>query len=388
MAGLTNVCESIDEELRLLKSAIEQMTEMAIITKADLDDFNPEIVYVNPAFLEVTGYTEEEVIGKTPKILQGPETNRELISELKELLLDGKTFHGSTINYKKDGTPYHVEWNIAPVRNEDGEIAHWVSVQQDVTERKKAEKQLKRYTEELEEEVRKKTEEVIQAEKMAALGTLVAGVAHEINNPASFIKANLEFLKEDVEEMSEHMEEEKYNVLKELIDVNLEGIKRITVINETLKRFSRPGETEKGLADINQGLKDTILLMQNELKNRIQLHEYYGNIPKVRCHINELNQVFLNLLKNAVESMEQGELWVKTAQDDDNIIIMIIDNGKGMTDTELMNVFDPFYTSKKGGTGLGMSVSYNIIKKHGGTINYDSKPGKGTKVTITVPKET
>ncbi len=387
MTNLDNACGSIDEEVRILKSAIEQMTEMMIITHADLENFDPEIIYVNPAFLEVTGYEAEEVIGKTPKILQGPETNRELLKKLKKLLLDGDTFHGSTINYKKDGTPYHVEWNIAPVKNEEGEIKYWVSVQQDITKRKLAEKELERYTQKLEEEVKKKTREVIQVEKMAALGTLVAGISHEINNPASYIMANLEFLQEDIEELADEIEESKYKELNELIQINLEGVNRITKINNTLKRFSRPGETEKVLSDINQGLKDTILLMHNELKNKIKLHEEYGNIPKIRCYSNELNQVFLNLIKNAAESMDGGDLWVKTSQDDDNIIIEIIDNGKGMTEAEIDNVFDPFYTTKDDGTGLGMSVSYNIIKKHDGNIRYDSELDEGTKVTIKIPKE-
>ncbi len=172
-----------------------------------------------------------------------------------------------------------------------------------------------------------------------------------------------------------------------MIQINLEGVNRITKINNPLKRFSRPGETEKVLSDINQGLKDTILLMHNELKNKIKLHEEYGNIPKIRCYSNELNQVFLNLIKNAAESMDGGDLWVKTSQDDDNIIIEIIDNGKGMTEAEIDNVFDPFYTTKDDGTGLGMSVSYNIIKKHDGNIRYDSELDEGTKVTIKIPKE-
>lgn len=143
MIELEDYCRSQNQEILLLKSALEQMNEMVIITEADLDNFDPKIIYVNPSFMEITGYTKEEIIGKTPKILQGPESDRRMLDDLKRTLLNGHTFQGSTVNYKKDGTPYHVEWSIAPVKDESGEITHSVSVQRDITANVKTHKNLR-----------------------------------------------------------------------------------------------------------------------------------------------------------------------------------------------------------------------------------------------------
>ncbi len=144
MIELKDYCKSQNQEILLLKSALEQMNEMVIITEADLENFDPKIIYVNSSFLEITGYRKEEIIGKTPKILQGPETDRKMLQDLKRTLLNGHTFHGSTVNYKKDGTPYNVEWSIAPVKDRSGDITHWVSVQSDITAHVQTHKDLRK----------------------------------------------------------------------------------------------------------------------------------------------------------------------------------------------------------------------------------------------------
>ncbi|MDG6220260.1 MAG: ATP-binding protein [Candidatus Thermoplasmatota archaeon] len=384
----SNVASSKD--LSLLKSAVEQTSNIVLITDANLESPGPKIVYVNPAFEMITGYGVDEVIGKTPRILHGPKTSYELMKDLKETLLRGEEFHGSTTNYKKNGEEYDVEWHISPVRDEEGNITHFVSVQEDITLKKIRERMLKKYAEKLEEEVRTRTREVIQSEKMAAVGLLVAGVAHEINNPVSYIKANLEFIEEDLKELGQMKEGEKRDELLENMGKMLsscrDGANRISQITTTLKRFSKPDGGGMTPDNINQGLEDTLLIVHNQLKNRITVHKELDKLPLVTCNIGQLNQVFLNLIINASQAMETGDIWIHTYQREGEVFIEIKDNGSGISEKALDTIFDAFYTTKDKGTGLGLSVSYKIIEMHGGRIEVESKIGEGSKFTVRIPK--
>ena len=508
--SLKGSCKGETSFLDLLVSAASQTDEIIMITDADLERPGPRIVFVNPAFTRVTGYSATEAVGKSPRILQGPGTDRSLMRQLVSDLKKGEPFYGETTNYKKDGTPYAVEWHISPVRDTSGKITHFVSVQRDVSEKKTAEEdhrrlvalvessddaiiskdlegnitswnrgahqiygynekevlgksirfifpkdkmsefdhimqkmvagdrlghfetvrvrkdgahinvslsispiidhhdkimgvsviardvtkqkmleaELKRYTESLEQEVKVRTNELIQSEKMASIGLLVAGVAHEINNPLSYIKSNTELLKE----MSQLLGTDKWDTgmrdeLVRLIQVNSEGLTRIANITATLKRFARPDSGEWGMGDVNQGLKDTLILMSNKLKYRVKVEEDYGKVPQVRCNIGQLNQVFMNLLLNASEAMDTGNIWIRTWAEKNSLFISIRDNGSGMPHEIYSKIFDPFFTTKTKGTGLGLSISYKIIKTHKGDILVDSEVGKGTTMTIRLPLE-
>lgn len=242
-------------------------------------------------------------------------------------------------------------------------------------------------------EVKKRTGELVQSEKMASIGLLVAGVSHEINNPLAYIELNTSCIKEDLLELKERCKEkdkETKEILErigKLIDVDIEGINRIATITKTLKRFAKPDEEGKVLTDINQGIKDTLVIVHNQLKHRVNVHEDYGDISNIKCNIGQLNQVFMNLIINASDAMDKGDIWIKTWIDDKNIYVEIKDNGQGIPSDKLNKIFDPFYTTKKHGTGLGLSISYRIIQEHDGKINVESKVGEGTKFTVILPKE-
>lgn len=260
---------------------------------------------------------------------------------------------------------------------------------ENIIEEKQMEEELIKYTYKLEEEVKKKTQESIQTEKMMSLGLLVAGIAHEINNPLAYIKATIEIVKEDLEEIRNNnlrigINSNKLKELQSSIETVSGGIERISNITNTLKRFAKPTE-EKSIQDINQGIKDTLIILQNKLKNRIIVKEDYGNIPPIECNISQLNQVFLNVLLNASESMDSGKIRIKTWENQNWVYVEIEDNGIGIPPEKKNKIFDPFFTTKEQGTGLGLSVSYQIIKDHKGKINVDSEEGKGTKVTISLP---
>ncbi|MFW9879062.1 MAG: sensor histidine kinase, partial [Candidatus Thorarchaeota archaeon] len=227
-------------------------------------------------------------------------------------------------------------------------------------------------------------------EKMSALGQLVAGVAHEINNPLAYLKSNSEFLGEfliDVNDKFRGDDLKIYNEMKQLIDSNIEGTNRIATITKTLKRFAKPDQEEKTESNINQGLKDTLIIVHNHLKHRVEVHEDLGEIPNVKCNIGQINQVFMNLIMNSSQAMESGDIWIKTWNEDNRVNVEIKDNGSGIPEDALNKIFDPFYTTKPEGTGLGLSLVYKIIQNHNGFLNVNSKIGEGTTMRISLPVE-
>jgi signal transduction histidine kinase len=261
----------------------------------------------------------------------------------------------------------------------------------DITERKQMEEELKRHTEHLEEEVRQRTNELIQSEKMAAIGLLLTGVAHEINNPLGYINSNSEIINEHLQSLKENYYDDQtlqiINEICELIQTNIMGVNRIITITKSLRRFAMPDKGQIALANINQGIKDTLLILHNQLKHRIEVIEDYNEVPNVKCNIGQLNQVFMNLILNSSQAMDKGKIWIKTWSENNKIHIEIKDNGKGIDTEKIKNIFDPFFTTKKSGTGLGLSLSYRIIKDHNGNIKVESKVGEGTKMLIELPLE-
>jgi signal transduction histidine kinase len=287
----------------------------------------------------------------------------------------------------------------------------------------------KKYVKELEEknkklqklyqELKETQSQLIQSEKMASLGQLVAGVAHELNNPISFVYANMKELeiyigaveeilktvlensgKNDIESKIQEMTnslQSKYdlnfiqNDIEGLIKESIEGSQRVKTVVENLRNFSRIDEGEFKAVDLHQGLDSTLMLLNNEIKNRIQIHRNYGNLPKFECHPSHINQVFMNLLLNAVQAIEgKGNIWIETSCDNHFIYIKISDDGRGIPNEVQGKIFDPFFTTKPvgEGTGLGLSVSYGIIEKHKGSIQLESKAGEGTEFLITLPLQT
>ncbi|MBI2059148.1 MAG: HAMP domain-containing protein [Nitrospirae bacterium] len=251
---------------------------------------------------------------------------------------------------------------------------------------------VKERTRELEQtlsELKHAQAQVIHSEKMASLGQLVAGVAHELNNPLSFVYSNVKLLQELVDRLKRAgAAPDLIDRMERLLKGMDEGADRARKIVGDLKTFSRLDEAEWKRVDIHEGLESSLNLIHNKMKKNIQIHRELDTLPKIGCYASELNQVFLNLLVNAVDAIsERGDLWLRTRRKDGSVEIEIEDNGAGMPPEVQKKIFEPFYTTKPvgRGTGLGLSISYNIVQKHGGSIRVDSSPGRGTKFTISLP---
>lgn len=259
-------------------------------------------------------------------------------------------------------------------------------------------------------------QQIIQSEKMASIGQLAAGVAHEINNPMGFINSNLATLKKYTSRMAEFIGEVDVNLIRNghsgsaeelaglrrkmkidhlitdtasLIDESIEGADRVKHIVQNLKSFSRIDEAKVSVVDINDCLDSTINIAWNEIKYVATLNRDFGELPDLLCFPQQLNQVFLNLLVNAAHSIEgdQGVITVRSWSDADYVFVSVTDNGCGIPMEIRHRIFEPFFTTKESGkgTGLGLSISYDIIRKHGGDLSVESELGKGTVFIVKLP---
>lgn len=237
--------------------------------------------------------------------------------------------------------------------------------------------------------------QLVQSEKMASLGQLTAGIAHEINTPLGAINSNtniiemvIEFLRSDLD--LEHNEKARALVerVEKANDTNKLACDRIMQIVRHLKNFARLDESDFKEACIHDGIDSVLILSHNILKHRVQVHKEYGEIPMVRCFPNLLNQVMMNIVVNAAQAMpDRGDIWIKTWAEGEKVLIEIKDNGVGIPKENLKRIFDPGFTTKGVGvgTGLGLSICYKIMEKHNGRISVDSEVGKGTTFTIEIP---
>ena len=258
--------------------------------------------------------------------------------------------------------------------------------------------------------------QLLQSDKLASIGQLAAGIAHEINNPVGFVTSNLgsldSYMKAIFElldayealeglcpsnetalsQIRELKQKKKIDIIRSdigpLISESREGLMRVAKIVTDLKSFSRAGSTDLEWSDLHKGLDSTLNVVWNEIKYHCTLNKDYGDIPKVYCIPSQLNQVFLNLLVNAAQAISQkGEITIRTGQIGEEAFIAIADTGVGIPAETLSRLFEPFFTTKPvgKGTGLGLSIAYNIVQKHRGRIEVESTVGKGTTFTVWLP---
>lgn len=254
--------------------------------------------------------------------------------------------------------------------------------------------------------------QMLQQEKMASVGQLAAGVAHEINNPMGFVTSNLGVAKRYIVRFAEFIDlqsralekaglAEEINTTRrklkidfmlddigELLKESLEGAARVKDIVKNLKSFSHVDKAESVATNINEGIDATLNVIWNELKYKTTVHKKYGKLPLLVCNPQELNQVFMNILINAAQAIhEKGDIIISTGVENNWIKIVITDTGQGIPADKLEHIFEPFFTTKDvgKGTGLGLSICYDLVKKHNGSISVDSEVGRGTSFTIYLP---
>jgi len=275
----------------------------------------------------------------------------------------------------------------------------------DTTEDLSSDAGASRYASELEAATRELQDAqaaLLQSEKMASLGSLVAGVAHEINTPIGSINSNtdvairaLDKLSQALDQASPDVKEDPaiksaVEVLKNVEKTNKTACERIVKIVRSLRNFARGHETERRTADLHEGLESTLTLVRHEIKNRIEVVRDYGDLPKVDCYPDQLNQVFMNILVNAAQAIDgNGKITIRTRADENSVTLAFSDTGRGISPENLAKIFDPGFTTKSVGlgSGLGLAICYKIVKEHGGRIDVQSELGKGSTFTVTLPRQ-
>lgn len=410
--------DPIRQELNLKELAMD--ASICGITIADIRQPDQPLIYVNDAFVTITGYSREEVLQRNCRFLQGPARDQAGVHEIRRAIREGTHCKVLLRNYHKDGTLFWNELIMSPIYT-DGVLTHFVGIQSDVTAREEARRQVIEKQQALEAaltQLRETQAMLVHAEKMTALGQMVAGVAHEINNPIAYVSSNVHALKQmviDITDAYSQLERAGINSsdpamqtavtairqtldipflledFDDLIKTSLTGLNRVRKIVNELRTFSRLDEAEYKVADLREGIASTLLIAQVQLKDRITVEVALDNLLPIKCYPAELNQVFLNLLLNAAYAIDgKGKITITGQDTGDALQLTFTDTGCGMTPEVMKNIFHPFYTTKPVGvgTGLGLAIAYKIITDgHGGRLEVDSTPGIGSTFTIWLPKE-
>lgn len=392
-------------------------------------------ILINSAYIKVVGKPAEQVKNQTDLVIFPPDIAHKIMEFDQNIMVSGipKTF--------EEYVPIQGEMRTflttkTPLRDVQGNVVGLIGIARDISDRKLAEEalqqseaRLRQQAQQLQQtlqELQQTQAQLIQTERMSSLGQLVAGVAHEINNPVNFISGNINYAREyiqdlldlltmyqqhyptpasEIQDLAEAIEFEflKEDLPKLLASMKV-GTERIQKIVLALRNFSRMDESEVKEVDIHEGIDNTLMILQNRFKERagypgINVIKEYGDLPLIECYAGQLNQVFMNIISNAIDALESLDMNQQLAQpliirictkrlESDRILIQIADNGPGMSENVKKRLFDPFFTTKPvgKGTGLGMSISYQIItEKHRGSFQCNSSLGKGAEFLIEIP---
>jgi PAS domain S-box-containing protein len=388
------------DQMRLLETVISSAHDAIIITKADLSESGPEIIYVNDAFTKISGYTAQEALGRSPRFLQNEFTKRETLDALKQALIEGKPFKGELLNCSKDGKNYWLEISIVPVRNTQGVITHFAAIEHDITKRKEDELeranmwvQLKRANLKAEAMTKDLKESLAKAEEASkAKGDFLANMSHELRTPMNGVLGMAQLLADTSLDAEQ----------KELVStINSSGENLLMLLNDILD-FSKIEAGALELEHIAFAFPDTLnhpanlMRLQAEKKGVSLIVNIDSNVPTyVWGDSGRTRQIIMNLLGNAVKFTERGYVRlsasVQESEKGDTLHISVEDTGMGIPANKLGEIFEKFtqadstITRKYGGTGLGLAISKQLVHLMGGEIGVESAEGKGSTFWFSIP---
>jgi len=369
------------DPLQRLKYLVDN-TPAIIYSTVPSGDF--KMTFVSANALNVLGYRPEDMVADPNFWFDHihPDDAPNIFSSLAQIFTQGEKAYEYRFR-TADGRYLWMHDQLRLIRDEQGAPLEVIGSLTDITDRKQME------------------ETLLQAQNMASIGQLAAGVAHEINNPVGFVTSNMGTLKSYADTLFELVERSAtaeqrskadFDFMKEdteaLLRESMDGLRRVRDIVQALKDFSEAGDSQWQQTDLHEGLESTLNALASELRFKAQVDRHYGKLPLVHGLPGQLNQVFRNILLNAIQAIPgQGIIRIVTSADREAVHVRIQDNGVGIPAENLGRIFDPFFTTKPvgSGTGLGLYLAYGIVNKHGGRINVISEPGKGSAFTVVLP---
>jgi len=358
----------VNERLTILVDALERADDGIEITGPDA-----RFIYVNPAYQRITGYSAAELIGKKPSMLRSTAHDATFYDAIWQRVSSGQVYSGVLVGRRKDGTHFDQELTVWPIVERSGAITHFVGLRRDVTERRRTEHALR------------------VSERMASVGTLAAGVAHEINNPLTYVLLNLNYLRDQVVE-AQHGGRANAERMELAVDRALEGAERVSAIVKDLRTLSRPDDRGIKPLDPCALVASALRMVGNDIRHRATLIEDIQPVPHVLGNEAQLSQVFLNLLVNALQSLEDetrpAEIGVRTGTDErGRVVVEVTDTGCGIPREHLHRIFDPFFTTKPVGlgTGIGLALCHSTVQAMNGEIVVESTVGSGSRFQVLLP---
>ena len=357
--------QATEERMKLLAASVEQSAETVCIT-----DSRGSIQYVNPAFEKITGYSAAEVYGKSTAMLRSGKHTNEFYRNLWDTINSGVTWSGNMQNKRKNGEIYFERRVITPVVDRDGTVTNFVAIGEDITSETVAQQKL------------------MEADKMAAVGMLAAGVAHEFKNYLGGIIGNASFALDELEDSDD------LAIAKETLNGIIEMGERANEVAMSLLSYSRARLHEYSRQDLRTVINNTVALVEKELRKRsIELVTYLEDTPDVEISAGKIQQLLMNLIINAEQAISsRGVITVALFNDKSRVRLAVGDSGPGIPEENLSRIFDPFFSTKGVwgkdgvvGTGIGLSICRNIAREHNGDLGVESVVGAGTTFTLTLP---
>ena len=406
---------------KLLQDALQQLHLPVLIL-----DLDGQFINLNIAAEHLFARSANDLIGRSFTSVLDPGSHDKSRLMLQRIRDDQRVDRWELDHVRPEAPPFLIEYSATLLRDDASEPVGVIAIGRDMTDQLNLTRQLAEVNQRLEGalinlenapiELKETHLQLVQSEKMRSLGQLVAGVAHEINNPAAYVANNLAHLNSLIpalqelhaanvalkangdEQTWERLQQANHRLggedfwqdLPELIEESIEGIERIRNIVKSLRNFSNPDDVGPVYADVNVGLRSTVRMVKALWETQVEFLESYDDLPNVPCHPSELNQVFLNLLTNAMQAVgPKGTIWVASRLNNDTIEVTIRDNGSGMDGETMARLGEPFFTTRPvgSGTGLGLALSMAIIKRHNGRLTFASHLGAGTMAAVELPVE-
>ena len=384
-----NLATALAHERTLLRTMIDLIP--AFIYAKDIDS---RFIAINAHLARSMATTREAALGKTDFDFFKRELAEKFFADEQALLKSGKAI----LELEEPGFDQvtgeerTVVTSKVPLRDENDDVIGIIGIGFDITERKRAEQRL------------------ATGERLESIGRLAAGVAHEINTPIQYLKDSVSFIRDAMQDLLEHNAALQAKLPDEETDENIEelraelppaldrvadGLTRIAEIVRSMKEFSHNDQREMSQIDLNRAINSTLVIARSEYKYVADVHTEFGELPLVTCHGGQINQVILNLVVNAAHAIgdrvkgtaDKGLITVRTYVENGNVVVMIGDTGGGIPEAIRKRIFEPFFTTKEvgRGTGQGLSIAHNVIKEHGGSLDFQTQLGEGTKFFVRLP---